>query len=294
MKNRLRKSEREAVRNRYAQAELLYKVMGKGAREVEKQMVHFRFAVEELFVEVMAIIDAVKEDAESASGLCESYWNTLYCDLRDLDTANSSDEELRMATSEVVYLAMQLLAMCQGRRHISISANLMEQLAGCHPEAFDKLSKRFMPEVWRLGEDKVKARIQAYMEDEEEWISDEITEMLESLPDDERVMSDELQATGVQPKILKGDSQLTNRQLVILFECLMGVTLNAQSTNIKALSRLLSKISGHAEGSIRALINNGVNYDSKQTMDDVKKLAELLNPIQPTLAEKLLNNIDEE
>lgn len=294
MKNRLRKGEREAVRNRYAQAELLYKVMSKGAREVEKQMDHFRFAVEELFSEVMTIMDAVKEDAESASELCESYWDTLYCDLRDLDTANSSGEELRLATSEVVYLAMLLLTMCQGRRHISISANLMEQLAGCHPEAFDKLSKLFMPEVWRLGEDKVKSRVQAYMEDDEEWISDEIAEMLESLPDDGRVMSDGLQATDTQPGTLKGGSQLTNRQLVILFESLMGVTLNAQSTNIKALSRLLSKVSGNSEGGIRTLINKGVDYESKQTIDDVKLLAEWVKPIQPELAEKLLNNIDEE
>lgn len=289
MKNRLRRSGREAVRNRYASSELLYKMMSKGARELEKQMAHFRFAVEELFVEVMTMMDAVKEDAESASGVYEDYWNTLYCDLRDLDTADSDDGELRLATSEVVYLAMQLLAMCQGRRYTNISACLMGQLAECHPEAFDELNKLFMPEVWRLDEDKVKARIQAYMEDEEEWISDDIADMLENLPDDKLALEEECKT-----KPTKDGSQLTNRQLVILFECLLDITLNAQYTNIKALSHLLSKVSGNSEGGIRTLIYKGVDYEAKQTIDDVKLLAELVNPIQPKLAEKLRNNIDEE
>ena len=66
MKNRLRRREREAVKSKYAQSECLYKAIGKGARELEKRMGHFRFSVVELFMEVMTVVDNVKECPQDA------------------------------------------------------------------------------------------------------------------------------------------------------------------------------------------------------------------------------------
>ena len=112
MRNRLKRSEREAVRNRYATSELLYKVMSKPARELEREMSHFRFSVEELFLEVMSIIDNIKEVPQEAVGVTRDLWDMLYCDLRDLDTADSPEEEIKTATSEIVYTALLLLSCC--------------------------------------------------------------------------------------------------------------------------------------------------------------------------------------
>lgn len=281
MKNRLRRSEREAVKNKYASTELLYKVMSKGAREVEKQMAHFRFTVEELFLEVMTIMDAVKEDAENAYDVYADYWDTLYCDLRDLDTANSDEEELRIATSEVVYMAILLLTMCKGRCCAKLSASLMEQIVACHPEAFDKLSKLFMPEVWRLDEDKIKVRIQAYM-DSEEWISDDIAEMLENLPVENKSSGEEniSEITGNNP-------QLTNRQLVILFEHLLDVSLIPGFTNIQAFSQLLGAVSGRSPASIRQVAMKEIDYASNSVQADINRVEGLVRPVSEKIANQL-------
>ena len=85
---------------------------------------------------------------------------------------------------------------------------------------------------------------------------------------------------------------LTNRQLVIMSEALLDVSLSSQFTNIKALARFISKVSGRSEGSIRTCINNGIDYDNAHVRNDVEAVATLLDAIKPELAQLLRNNIE--
>lgn len=283
MKNRLRRREREAIRSRYALNELLYKAMGKGARELEKRMGHFRFSAEELFMEVMARLDDVKECPQDASEALDDWWNTLYCDFRDLDTVESPDEEIRLATSEVVYVTLLLLGMCCSRYYKELPTILMAQLTEHHPGIFDELQQLFLPELWRIGEERVHIRMNTYM-DSEEWISDEIAVLLENLPV-EHVLE------VVDNKIAtKGETRLTNQQLIILFEHLLNVSLQPEFTNIKALSVLLGEISGRSAGSIRQLIMKGVDYEKESVHADIDRLEALVRPISATLADQLKNS----
>ena len=89
-----------------------------------------------------------------------------------------------------------------------------------------------------------------------------------------------------------GSTALTNRQLVILFEALLDLSLSSQFTNIKGLARFISKISGRSEGSVRNYITNGIDYDNAFVRNDVEVVASLLDAIRPDLAEKLRNNIE--
>ncbi len=283
MKNRLRRREREAIRSKYALNELLYKAMGKGARELEKRMGHFRFSVEELFMEVMARLDDVKECPQDASEALDDWWNTLYCDFRDLDTAESPDEEIRLATSEVVYVTLLLLGMCRGRYYQVLPTILMTQLTVHHPGIFDELQQLFLPELWRIGEERVHARMNTYM-DSEEWISDEMAVLLENLPVEHGLEE-------VDGKIgAKGETRLTNQQLIILFEHLLNVSLQPEFTNIKALSVLLGEVSGRSAGSIRQLIMKGVDYEKESVHADIDRLEALVRPISATLADQLKNS----
>ena len=282
----MKRREREAVRGKYAKGELLYKVMSKGARELEKRMGHFRFSVEELFVEVMAVVDDVKEYPSEAHEIVDDWWNTLYCDFRESDMTDSPEEEIRLATSEVIYITMLLLNMCSGVHYTRVSTVLMEQLNKFHPEAFDELQKLFLPELWHIGEEKVNTRIKAYMESEE-WISDDITDMLEVLP------MEEAPVFVGETKTLREGPGLTNRQLIILFEHMLNISLNSESTNIKALSVLLSEISGRSAGSIRQCIIKGVDYEKETIHADIDRLEALIRPILPTLADQLKNSKEE-
>ena len=277
MKNRLRRREREAIRSKYAGSELLYKAMGKGARELEKRMGSFRFSAEELFMEVMAMVDDVKEEPRCASEALDDWWNTLYCDFRDLDTADSP---------EVVYVTLLLLGMCRGRHYEMLPAILMAQLTQYHPHIFNELQQLFLPELWRIGEERVHTRINAYM-DSEEWISDEAAALLENLPA-ENVPAD-TKADGTKG----ATTGLTNRQLVILFAHLRDGRLQREVANIKALSILLSGVSGRSAGSIRQVIMKGVDYEKEAVHDDIDRIEALVRPISATLADQLKNSKEE-
>ena len=283
----MRRREREAVRSKYAQGEGLFKALAKGAREVEKRMGHFRFSAEELFAEVMTVVDNVKEYPQGAVDSYDHLWDDLYCDYRDLDTADSPDEEIRLAASEVVYGVMLLTGFCPGTHYTRLGASLMAQLEGNHAGALDALNTVFLPNIWLLGEEKVQARMRAYMEGEE-WISDDIVGMLESLPEENVSMAVEDKTDSTKG----GAAGLTNRQLVILFESLLDVPLSSQYTNIKALARLISKVSGHSEGSVRTCINSGIDYDRAPVKNDVEVVAGLLDAVKPELAQMLRNSVE--
>ncbi len=86
--------------------------------------------------------------------------------------------------------------------------------------------------------------------------------------------------------------KLTIRQLVILFESLMDITLSSSESNISAFSRLIGCATGKSDNSIRQIAMRH-SYENKQTKQDAKEVAELLRPVKPDLAEKILNNIEE-
>ena len=288
MKNRLRRREREAVRSKYAQGEGLFKALAKGAREVEKRTGHFRFSAEELFVEVMTVVDNVKEYPQGAVDSYDHLWDDLYCDYRDLDTADSPDEEIRLAASEVVYGVMLLTGFCPGTHYTRLGASLMAQLEGNHAGALDTLNTVFLPNIWLLGEEKVQARMRAYMEGEE-WISDDIVGMLESLPEENVSMAVE----GKTDSTKGGAAGLTNRQLVILFEHLLNVSLKPEFTNVKAMATLLGEVSGRSAGSIRQVIMKGIDYESAGVHMDIDRLEALLRPISEKTADVIKNSKEE-
>ena len=86
---------------------------------------------------------------------------------------------------------------------------------------------------------------------------------------------------------------LTNRQLIILFEHMLNVSLTSDSTNIKALANLLSAINGRSANSIRTNIRSGIDYTSPAVHNDIDLLEELVRPVSPTLANLLKNSKEE-
>lgn len=74
---------------------------------------------------------------------------------------------------------------------------------------------------------------------------------------------------------------LTNRQLVILFQQLLNVPLSSESTNISALARLISRVSGGKESSIRTQINNmkDIDFSDRNVAVDIQEIADLLEDI---------------
>lgn len=286
MQNRLSKRERDAILNHYKN-DILFKWMNRSGRGLEREMTRFRFSVEELFLEVMRIVDQAKESPRDAREEYADLWNTLFCKYRDIDIADSKETEIEMAVSEVIYVSQHLLGMLESSRYASLCLELTGQISLNSAQGYEKMMQIFVPEMYKLKEETLRARIEAYMQNYDEWISDNICDMLKELPE-ERKNVDE----GQDESSVSSGEQLTNRQLIILFMHILNLGNNSRDVNVKAFAELIAKVSGRSSGSIRQKLMEDIDYESSKVHADIDRLAVLLRPLSPKCAD-LLNNSKE-
>lgn len=262
-------------------------VLQNPSRKYERELSHLRLSAEEVVYECLCVLDNVKEDPEGATQQMRGFWDDLFCNLRDLDLGDADEKELELATSVITYSVMLLLGMYDGNRYMHIISLLMKQICSNSEDVYNRLETDFGANVMRVGEEKLKACVTDYM-DGDEWLSDDIGDRLKELP----VMA---VSTSLRPDNETPDpkvDQLTNRQLIILFENLLNVALQSEYTNISALAELISKVSGRSSGSVRQKIMAGNNYDDVSIKQDVRKLIALVEPISKEKAEILRRNIE--
>ena len=284
MENRLSKSERDAVLKRYKNDEPLFKLMKLVGRKYERELKVFRFAVEELFLEVMTIVDDAKESVSEAREEYADLWNTLHCQYRDLCVGNADEDEFSVAVAEVMSIATILLSMCKEKGHTHLSLLFINQMNAYRANAYEQMLQEVMPVVYQIGEEKLKERIREYMESEE-WISDDIQKMLMDLPDEPlRILEQEEPAST--------NDQLTNRQLALLFTHLLDVGHTSDVVNVYALSRLITAVSGRTSGSIRQTLikMKEIDYGNSLVHQDLERIEGLMRPISPKIADLIKNS----
>lgn len=286
MQNRLSKSERDAVLKRYKNNEPLFKLMKLVGRKYERELKVFRFSVEELFLEVMTIVDDAKESASDAREEYADLWNTLHCQYRDLCVGHADEEEFSIAVAEVMSIATILLSMCKEKGHAHLSLLFINQMNDYRANAYEQMLQEVMPVVYDIGEEKLKTRIREYMESEE-WISDDILDMLKEVPT-EPLRTSERQ----EEEPASTNDQLSNRQLALLFTHILDVGHTSDVVNVNALSKLITAVSGRTSGSIRQTLMKmkEIDYGNSLVHQDLERIEALMRPISPKIADLIKNS----
>ena len=278
----LRRNEKESLRSRLLDGLVLYKAFQKPIREFEAEATGFRLSPEEVFWQVVVVLDKVKEYQEDALIDIRGLWDDIYVDYRDL----SDDEDgLDLFTAITVFCVQTCLVMLDAPLYRTMASIIGEQLAKKDQQS-QKMEAAVLNNITRIGTDKFKAAVQVYMNSEEDWLSDEIEEVLDTTPNIQQ---------GIPQKKEDNETkaiQLTNRQLMILFDLFLNKGFSTEFCNQKALATLLSRVSGRSEGSIRQKIREGVDYEIEDVRNDVNLLAQLLESIDNTLAVKMRNLIE--
>ena len=278
----LRRNEKESLRNRLLDGLVLYKAFQKPIREFEAEATGFRLSPEEVFWQVVVVLDKVKEYQEDALIDIRGLWDDIYVDYRDL---SDDDKGLDLFTAITVFCVQTCLVMLNAPLYRTMASIIGEQLAK-KDQPSHKMEAAVLNNITRIGTDKFKAAVQVYMNSEEDWLSDEIEEVLDTTPNIQQ---------GIPQKKEDNETkaiQLTNRQLMILFDLFLNKGFSTEFCNQRALATLLSRVSGRSEGSIRQKIREGVDYEIEDVRNDVNLLAQLLEPIDNTLAKKMRNLIE--
>ena len=122
------------------------------------------------------------------------------------------------------------------------------------------------------------------------FLSDEIATMMKEVKDDIPALALTNKSTERKPL----HEQFTNRQLIILFEELLDVSLYSGGANINAFCKLVGLVSGKSPGGIRNQIpQEGLNYkDDEQTKRDAEYVASCIESISPTKANRIRENVE--
>gem|GEM_PF-4840440 len=263
---------------------LLFKAFQTPVRDYEAGAGGFRLSPEEVLWQICVVLDHIKEQQEDAWHDVRRLWNDTYVDYRDLSN-DGNDEAIRLFATLTVFAVQVCLTAADEPLYRTMALDIASQLAaeGGVPQGMEAA---VVNNIARLGSEKFTAAVQAYMDSEDDWLSEDIEEVLENIPD-------------VLPSRPEGKeecagkmSQLTNRQLMILFDLFLNKGFSPEYCNQKALATLLSRVSGRSDGSIRQKIREGVDFDKEDVHDDVNLLAQLLEPIDSSLAGKMKKLIE--
>lgn len=278
----LRRHEKESLRKRLLESSVLFKAFQTPIREMEVAAKGFRLAPEEVFWQVTIVLDVVKEQQEDCLIDIRGLWNDIFADYRDL---SGVDDGLEDFASLTVFCIQICLASLDEPLYRTMAVAIGEQLAQ-HNQPTQRMQASVLNNIARIDTHKFKAAVQAYMNSDDEWFSDEIDEILEDTQNVQMPFAEKKEETETK------SPQLTNRQLMILFDLFLNKGFSPDYCNQEALAKLLSQVSGRSKGSIRQKIREGVDYETEEARNDVKLLAALLEPIDATLAKKMRNLIE--
>lgn len=278
----LRRHEKESLRKRLLESSVLFKAFQTPIREMEVAAKGFRLAPEEVFWQVTIVLDVVKEQQEDCLIAIRGLWNDIFADYRDL---SGVDDGLEDFASLTVFCIQICLASLDEPLYRTMAVAIGEQLAQ-HNQPTQRMQASVLNNIARIDTHKFKAAVQAYMNSDDEWFSDEIDEILEDTQNVQMPFAEKKEETETK------SPQLTNRQLMILFDLFLNKGFSPDYCNQEALAKLLSQVSGRSKGSIRQKIREGVDYETEEARNDVKLLAALLEPIDATLAKKMRNLIE--
>lgn len=158
---------------------VLYKAFQKPIREFEAEATGFRLSPEEVFWQVVVVLDKVKEYQEDALIDIRGLWDDIYVDYRDL---SDDDKGLDLFTAITVFCVQTCLVMLNAPLYRTMASIIGEQLAK-KAQPSQKMEAAVLNNITRIGTDKFKAVVQDYMNSEDDWLSDEIEEVLAQSPD---------------------------------------------------------------------------------------------------------------
>lgn len=282
MQYRLRRHEKEALRKQYKN-NIIYKAFAAPSKKYEAQPKGFKLSPEELFWECMMVLDDIKESPEDARFQLQDFWNEKVVDYEDL-SGNVPRDNIEVAANMVTMCVAICLNGLDLSLYNTLTSVLISQIHGEEPSIIE-MRECFMANIYRLGEDKFNSAIAEYMESDV-FESEDIEGLLEDLPEPPSRNEEEKKSTDGQYE------QLTNRQLMILFDLFLNKGFSTEYCNQNALATLLSRVSGRSMGSIRQKIREGVDYEVEDVCNDVNMLAQLLEPIDDSIAEKMRKLIE--
>ena len=237
---------------------------------------------------------AVKDYEENLAecALCVA-WGILYLECRDAPRTAFLNQMLRIWKSQWSCYELAFGGEWTDKTKLDIMHDLVKEEAQQKAkEEYAKISSAMHKAILGPSQPSNQDEKMKELQQENEQLRTENETLKTKLEQQEAAESGgELNEGGKYPRF-------TNRQLVILFQTILNVTLKAEKgetpVNIKAFSDFIGMESGRSGGSIRTTVNKGINYDQNGVKKDVGLLVEKMKVFNDAISQRLIAQIEEE
>lgn len=267
MRNRLRRSAREAVRNEYGE-HVIYLSLKNPCEHFCRKMAKFRLSAEEVFMECLAVLDDIKEDESKAVFNMGNLWDRMYNDFRDLSDDGTEEKELALAVNVVMYCVSMCLIVTKKSLHNTLALCLMEQMDE-HDACMEELRNTFMPNVYRLGEEKLRAVVIEYIQSDV-FLSDTIEEMVENAVDNGKVS-----LLDSSPRVETADLKIADGKetsMLVVLDCMYKAKwfVDRKGKPVKNKEKTIKQIMRYAFNKKETNVGQLLNAAYKRNKSDIQ------------------------
>lgn len=175
MQQRLLKNSQDLVSNSFRD-HIILKVIEKSCKQYESRMNTMRFSTIEIFVEVVNMIDEIRE--YSLDYDFENAFDNLFCRLREYDSsANNADA--KMATSVCITWVAYLLFQCYDNKDAYDHwAHRLTRNLKTHDIDYLQILREINSKLPAHQHEEIKAYILDYIDNSDKWMSQLITDTI--------------------------------------------------------------------------------------------------------------------
>ena len=202
-------------------------------------MKYFRFSPEDVFVEVLNVLDDLKAPNKNNDDLCNTLWDELFCEFR-YRGENIPEEELNKSVAIVLSMVSYCLTLLDSIKYNGINGKLMQSLRDHYNEYTNILFSINLYQ--KIGIDELKHWLTEYMMCDT-YLYDEIMDYLEEKEEEEEENKED---SKIAPSKVRAQALLE-----ILNLCEMGTDIQDMSK----ISRLIGFIIGYNPEKLRQTLS---------------------------------------
>lgn len=221
MSRNLNQEEKERVKDRFGE-HIFFRLVNQSCKKYERELKVFRLSPEDIFVEVLNVLDDMKARPENNADLCDTIWDDLYCAFRERGE-DIPETELTKAVAVVISLVMYCLVLLNMTRYNGVVGRLNLLLTEQY-KGYGDIALSFDTFASKIGKDALYKWVYDYMQCND-YLSEEVEDCIDM---EEAMLIYENSKVYLNPK--RGSKIDFIRVVNVLYE--LGFFTDAQGNSI--------------------------------------------------------------
>lgn len=201
MQQRLPKNSQDLV-NKSFKNHIILKVIDKSCKQYESRMNTMRFSTTEIFVEVISMIDDIRE--ESVDYDFVNAFDNLFCRLREYDSSANNDDAKMAASVSIIWVAYLLFLCYDKKDYYEHWAHRLTGNLKSHDINYRQILEDISSKLPEHQHEEIKACILGYIDNPDKWLSQQIEETIKYEGMNRKLIQD------LKPFFYTGEDQLAH------------------------------------------------------------------------------------